>query len=131
MGQFAFANSFGFLDVGNDMNGAITSISASTYESGIIGQIPFLEQLTRSNPLKNLIPFLPQNNSAVFFHTATNAMKQYNSPEGIEKGPKSLLRSLLEAHRRNSDKFTMDDVLAIAMGAVQVPLTIGPDKTQS
>lgn len=118
LGQFAFAKPIGFLDAGNDMGGAITAISRSTYESGVIGQLPFVEQLTRSNPLKKFIPFVPKNNSAVFFHIVANAMKQYEDPESIAKGPNSLLRSLLESHHRNSERFTMDDVLSITMGAV-------------
>lgn len=118
LGQFAFANTFGFLDAGNDMNGAITVISKSTYESGIIGQIPASDRLTRRNPLWKYVPFLPENKAGIFFDTANSMLSEYQKPDSKKKDSKSLLKSLLESHQLNPDKFSMDDVLAISMGAV-------------
>jgi hypothetical protein len=100
------------------MDGSIYAISKSTYESGIIGQIPFVDKLTRSNPLWKYVPFLPENKAAVFLRTATNMLSRYNDPNIDEKNTKSLLKSLLDARNNNRQKFSMDDVLAISMGAV-------------
>lgn len=102
------------------MNGAINTISRSTYESGIIGQVPILDKFTRSNPLRKYIPFWPENNAAIFFHTANSAMRSFEDPESGKTESKSLLKSLLKAHRQYSDRFTLQDVLAISMGAVCV-----------
>lgn len=71
------------------------------------------------------MPFLPENKAAVFFHTAMAAMKEYEENKFDNKeSKKHLLSSLMDAHYQNSDKFSMEDVLAISMGAVYASPTI-------
>ena len=95
-------------------------ISRSTYESGIIGHVPFVEKLTRSNPLWSYIPFLPANKASLLQTTALAVLSKHLDPENQEEKQTNLLSSLLETHRKNPDEFTIDDVLAISMGAMYV-----------
>jgi len=116
LGEFAFAHPFGFVDAGTDMNNTIATISDSTYESGIIAQMPFLERWTRSNPIWN---YLPSGKGKLFLlvNTATEVLQRFQGKETGER-EKCLLGSLLEAHQANPDKFNLHDVLAISMGAM-------------
>jgi hypothetical protein len=98
----------------------IALISRSTYETGIIGHVPFVERLTRSNPLWRYIPFLPANKASLLRTTALEVLNKNLDPESKEKKQTNLLTSLLEAHKQNPDKFSIEDVLAISMGAMYV-----------
>ncbi|KAI1614306.1 cytochrome P450 oxidoreductase [Exophiala viscosa] len=125
LGEFAFANHFGFVDAGTDMNNTIATISDSTYESGIIAQMPFVERWTRSIPIWNYLPS-GKNKLFLLFNKSTEVLQRFQGKETGER-EKCLLRSLLEAHQANPDKFNLNDVLAVSMGAIGA----GSDSTAS
>jgi hypothetical protein len=81
--------------------------------------MPFIKKLTRSNPLRKYIPFLPADKVKVMPDTATAVVHKYQDlGKKGEESPSCLLKSLLQVHEKNPDAFEMKDVLAVSMGAM-------------
>ncbi|KIW95782.1 uncharacterized protein Z519_02846 [Cladophialophora bantiana CBS 173.52] len=129
LGQFAFAHPFGFLDAGTDMDGFCKTIRRSGWESGIVGQVPFVEKLTRSNPIWKYVPFLPENAVSLLPRTAELMLKRHleEDDDAAGTGPKCLLKAHLESHNEYPDKFSIQDVISLSTGAVAA----GSDSTAS
>lgn len=79
--------------------------------------MPWLDFLTRRNPIWKILPKY-KNKASMFLDAAAESLQQYQDPADPRKDVPCLLKSLLDAHRQNADKFTKDDVVAISMGAV-------------
>lgn len=121
LAQFAFDKPFGCLKNGEDVGGLMSGISQAQYESALLGQIPKLERLTRSNPILNYIPFLPKNKVSLMSEAAGRVLKEFQNGRDEMSAPSvCLLRSLLDAHYKNPEEFQMNDILAISMGAMYV-----------
>jgi hypothetical protein len=117
LGQFAFAQPFGFLDAGSDINDTIANLCQTLYESGMMGQVPFMEKWTRSNPIWK---YLPSKGGKFYllFNMATEVLTKFQNDAESDDHTKCLLQSLLDSVSIHSDKFTIHDVLAISMGAM-------------
>ncbi|KAJ5761286.1 hypothetical protein N7520_008442 [Penicillium odoratum] len=128
LAQFAFDKPFGFIKNGRDIDQFLEGVSQAQYESSILGQIPKIERLTRSNPIWNHIPFLPKSKLSLAPETAKSVLKEFQEGDS-EKSKTSvcLLKSLLDALSRNPEDFGMQDVMAISMGAIAA----GSDTTAS
>lgn len=129
LGQFAFDRPFDFLKKGSDDDGFLFGVSYAQYESSYLGQIPILDRLTRSNPIRKLLPFLPKDKLRLMPETAEMVLKEFLQ-QGDSKSSESvecLMKSLLDTHQKNPEEFEMKDVMAISMGAIAA----GSDTTVS
>lgn len=124
LGEVAFSRSFGFLDQGRDVDGAIHAIDESQRYNGIIGQVPFMDRFLRRNPLWKLIPILNTKNT-VISHMAFEELSRRRPfvEEGEGKwrggdGRQDLLASLIKGHLKDPRRFSEGDVFAVAHGAM-------------
>lgn len=121
LAQFAFDKPFGCLEHGEDIGGLMSGISQAQYESALLGQIPRIERLTRSNPILNYIPFLPKSKLSLMSEAAGKVLREFqNGRDEMSTSSACLLKSLLDAHYKNPEEFQMNDILAISMGAMYV-----------
>lgn len=117
LGQFAFAQPFGFLDAGSDINNTISNLAQTLYESGMMGQVPFLEKYTRSNPIGRYLP-AGENKFYLVFNMASNVLRKFQEDKKPLAEAKCLVESLLESTQKAPDNFDLTDVLTISMGAM-------------
>ena len=113
----AFSRSFGFLNAGLDVDGAIKTIDDMQAYNGIVGQVPFLDHLLRRNPLWQYVPFLATKN-ALITRIALSEMdgRKKSGKNAVDR--KDLLSQLLTASQAQPDKFGDGDVFAVAHGAM-------------
>lgn len=124
LGEVAFSRSFGFLEQGKDVDGAIHTIDESQRYNGIVGQVPFMDHLFRRNPLWKLIPMLNTKNALI----TRMALEELGRRKPFEKqsegkwsggdGRRDLLASLIKGHLKDPDRFGEGDVFAVAHGAM-------------
>lgn len=124
LGEVAFSRSFGFLEQGKDVDGAIRIIDESQRYNGIVGQVPFMDYFLRRNPLRKLIPWLNTKNALI----TRMALEELGRRKPFDKesegkwrggdGRRDLLASLIQGHLKNPDRFGEGDVFAVAHGAM-------------
>lgn len=123
LGEVAFSRSFGFVEQGRDVDGAIKTIDQMQKYNGIIGQIPFLDNFGRRNAL---LPYIGLGPSASLI--TRMALQEMESRQPFDKesegkwrggdGRQDLLASLIKGHLKDPDKFGVGDVFAVAHGAM-------------
>lgn len=124
LGEVAFSRSFGFLAEGKDVDGAIATIDRSQTYNGIVGQVPELDFLLRRNPLWQFVPWLSTKNALI----TRMALEEMARRQPFDKDSAGLLRtgdgrqdlmaSLIQGHLKDSEKFGVGDVFAVAHGAM-------------
>lgn len=124
LGEMAFSRSFGFLEQGRDVDGAIKTIDQMQKYNGVTGQIPELDALGRRNPLLPYIPGMGPKNSLI----TRMALEEMERRRPFDKesegkwrggdGRQDLLASLIKGHLKDPDKFAEGDVFAVAHGAM-------------
>lgn len=124
LGEVAFSRSFGFLEQGKDVDGAIHTIDESQRYNGIVGQVPFMDHLLRRNPLRKFIPMLNTKNALI----TRMALEELGRRKPFDKesegkwrggdGRQDLLASLIKGHLKDPDRFGEGDVFAVAHGAM-------------
>lgn len=124
LGEVAFSRSFGFLEQGKDVDGAIRTIDESQRYNGIVGQVPFMDHLLRRNPLRKLIPGLSTGNALI----TRMALEELGRRKPFDKesegkwrggdGRRDLLASLIQGHLKTPERFGEGDVFAVAHGAM-------------
>lgn len=124
LGEVAFSRSFGFLEQGKDVDGAIHTIDESQRYNGIVGQVPFMDFFLRRNPLWKLIPWLNTRNALI----TRMALEELGRRKPFDKesegkwsggdGRRDLLASLIKGHLKDPDRFGEGDVFAVAHGAM-------------
>lgn len=124
LGEVAFSRSFGFLEQGKDVDGAIHTIDESQRYNGIVGQVPFLDFFLRRNPLWKLVPMLNTKNALI----TRMALEELGRRKPFDKesegkwrggdGRRDLLASLIQGHLKDPDRFGEGDVFAVAHGAM-------------
>lgn len=133
LGEVAFSRSFGFLEQGRDVEGAIHTIDESQRYNGIVGQVPFMDHFLRRNPLRKLIPMLDTKNALITrmaFDELGRRQPFDEKSEGRWKGGdgrQDLLASLIKGHLKDPQRFSQGDVFAVAHGAIFA----GSDSTAS
>ena len=115
LGEFAFAQPFGFLEAGQDIDNMISGIAKTVYEGSMVAKVPLFEDVVRSNPLWKLLPI--QANMDLLVNTAMGTMGKYEAQKSDDDSV-CLLKSLLAAHKASPEKFSTTDVLSISMGAM-------------
>ncbi|CAN8096549.1 unnamed protein product [Discula destructiva] len=132
LGEVAFSRSFGFVDQGRDVDGAIKTIDQMQKYNGVVGQIPFLDHFGRRNPLLPYIGLGPK--SSLITRMALEEMERRRpfdkESEGRWRGGdgrQDLLASLIKGHLKDPEKFAEGDVFAVAHGAIFA----GSDSTAS
>lgn len=123
LGEVAFSRSFGFLEQGKDVEGAIKTIDSSQMYNGIVGQMPWLDHLLRRNPLWKLVPSMNTKNAPItrLALEELGRRKPFEDDGGLLKsgdGRKDLLASLIQGHLKNPERFSEGDVFAVAHGAM-------------
>lgn len=124
LGEVAFSRSFGFLEQERDVDGAIHTIDESQRYNGIVGQVPFLDQFLRRNPLWKLVPALDSGNSLITRMALEELGRRkpfHKESEGKWRGGdgrQDLLASLIKGHLKDPEKFREGDVFAVAHGAM-------------
>lgn len=124
LGEVAFSRSFGFLEQGKDVDGAIHTIDESQRYNGIVGQVPFMDFLLRRNPVWKLIPWLNTKNALI----TRMALEELGRRKPFDKesegkwrggdGRRDLLASLIQGHLKDPQRFGEGDVFAVAHGAM-------------
>lgn len=124
LGEVAFSRSFGFLEQGRDVDGAIHTIDESQRYNGIVGQVPFLDHFLRRNPLWKLVPALDTKNALI----TRMALEELERRKPFDKesegkwrggdGRQDLLASLIKGHLKDPQRFGEGDVFAVAHGAM-------------
>lgn len=124
LGEVAFSRSFGFVEQGRDVDGAIHTIDEGQRYNGIVGQVPFLDKFLRRNPLWKLIPALNTKNALI----ARMALDELARRKPFDKesegkwrggdGRQDLLASLIKGHLKDPQRFGEGDVFAVAHGAM-------------
>ncbi|KUI65370.1 Pisatin demethylase [Cytospora mali] len=133
LGEVAFSRSFGFLEQGRDVDGAIHIIDESQRYNGIVGQVPFMDHFLRRNPLWKLIPMLDSRNALITrmaYEELARRRPFDKESEGMWKGGdgrRDLLASLIKGHLKDPQRFSEGDVFAVAHGAIFA----GSDSTAS
>ncbi|POS81531.1 pisatin demethylase [Diaporthe helianthi] len=133
LGEVAFSRSFGFLEQGRDVDGAIRTIDDMQRYNGIVGQVPFMDLLLRRNPLRSLIPGQATKDALI----TRMALEELERRKPFDKesegkwrggdGRQDLLASLIKGHLKDPSKFSEGDVFAVAHGAIFA----GSDSTAS
>lgn len=124
LGEVAFSRSFGFLEQGRDVDGAIHTIDESQRYNGIVGQVPFMDMLLRRNPLWKLIPSLNTSNALITrmaLEELAGRKPFVKESEGKSRqgdGRQDLLASLIKGHLKDPERFSEGDVFAVAHGAM-------------
>lgn len=126
LGEVAFTRLFGFLDQGYDVEGCIRAIDDSQWYNGIIGQIPFMDNFLRRNPLWQYIPFLATKNALITRIALAEMEKRKPYDKGKEQ-KSDLMGMLIRGHMRDPGRFGEGDVFAVAHGAIFA----GSDSTAS
>ncbi|PSR83762.1 cytochrome P450 [Coniella lustricola] len=133
LGEVAFSRSFGFLEQGRDVDGAIHIIDESQRYNGIVGQVPWLDHLLRRNPVWKLIATRDAKNALVT-RMASEELERRRpfDKESAGKwrngdGRQDLLASLINSHLKDPQRFHEGDVFAVAHGAIFA----GSDSTAS
>jgi hypothetical protein len=124
LGEVAFSRSFGFLEQGRDVDGAIRTIDEMQRYNGIIGQVPFMDHFLRRNPLRSLIPGQTTKDALI----TRMALEELERRKPFDKesegkwrggdGRQDLLASLIKGHLKDPSKFSEGDVFAVAHGAM-------------
>lgn len=124
LGEVAFSRSFGFLEQGADVDGAIRTIDEMQKYNGIVGQVPFLDHFLRRNPLRKLIPTLDPKNALI----TAMGLEELGRRKPFDKesegkwrggdGRQDLLASLIKGHLKDPERFGEGDVFAVAHGAM-------------
>lgn len=124
LGEMAFSRSFGFLEQGRDVDGAIKTIDQMQKYNGVTGQIPELDMLGRRNPLLAYIPGMGPKNSLI----TRMALEEMGRRRPFDKesegkwrggdGRQDLLASLIKGHLKDPSRFAEGDVFAVAHGAM-------------
>ncbi|KUI56974.1 Pisatin demethylase [Cytospora mali] len=133
LGEVAFSRSFGFLEQGRDVDGAIHTIDESQRYNGIVGQVPFMDHFLRRNPLWKLIPMLDSRNALItrMAYEELGRRRPFDKQsEGMwtgGDGRRDLLASLIKGHLKDPQRFSEGDVFAVAHGAIFA----GSDSTAS
>lgn len=133
LGEVAFSRSFGFLEQGRDVDGAIRTIDDMQRYNGIVGQVPFMDHFLRRNPLRSLVPGLATKDALI----TRMALEELERRKPFDKesegkwrggdGRQDLLASLIKGHLKDPSKFSEGDVFAVAHGAIFA----GSDSTAS
>ncbi|KAF2234093.1 cytochrome P450 [Viridothelium virens] len=128
LGEVAFSCSFGFLEKGMDVEGAIKLIDDMQWYDGLIGQVPWLHYILRLNPLKPYVPFMGVSKPSLITRLAREELRK-REQEGadLEVNQQDLMGQLLKAHAGSPDKFSKADVFSVAHGAIFA----GSDSTAS
>jgi cytochrome P450 len=130
LGEVAFSRRFGFLAEGKDVEGQIKSIDNVQWYDGIVGQVPWWDMWLRQNPLKPyfapLLPFLDLKPTPMTKIALDELARRKRGDKGVTTN-EDLLDQLLKAHQGKPDKFSENDVFAIAHGAIFA----GSDSTAS
>ncbi|KAL9088007.1 MAG: hypothetical protein Q9165_006348 [Trypethelium subeluteriae] len=128
LGEVAFSRSFGFLEKGMDVEGAIKLIDDMQWYDGLIGQVPWMNYFLRLNPLKPYIPFMGVSKPTLITRLAREELRK-REQEGadLEVNQQDLMGQLLKAHAGSPDKFSKADVFSVAHGAIFA----GSDSTAS
>lgn len=124
LGEVAFSRSFGFLEQGKDVDGAIHTIDGSQRYNGIVGQVPILDHFLRRNPLRKFVPGMDTKNALI----TRMALEELGRRKPFDKegegkwrggdGRQDLLASLIKGHLKDPEKFKEGDVFAVAHGAM-------------
>ncbi|KAL1862454.1 hypothetical protein Daus18300_008551 [Diaporthe australafricana] len=133
LGEVAFSRSFGFLEQGRDVDGAIRTIDEMQRYNGIVGQVPFMDHFFRRNPLRSLLPGLDPKDALI----TRMALEELGRRKPFDKesegkwrggdGRQDLLASLIKGHLKDPQRFGEGDVFAVAHGAIFA----GSDSTAS
>ncbi|AEO60779.1 hypothetical protein MYCTH_2120753 [Thermothelomyces thermophilus ATCC 42464] len=133
LGEVAFSRSFGFLEQGKDVDGAIKTIDNSQWYNGVVGQVPELDHFLRRNPLWQFVPWLSTKNALI----TRMALEEMARRQPFDKdnggllrtgdGRQDLMASLIQGHLKDPEKFGEGDVFAVAHGAIFA----GSDSTAS
>jgi cytochrome P450 len=130
LGEVAFSRRFGFLAEGKDVGGQIKAIDDVQWYDGIVGQLPWVDMWLRQNPLKKylapVLPFLDLKPTPMKVIALDEMGRRERGDKGVTTN-EDLLDQLLKAHRGKPDKFSKEDVFAIAHGAIFA----GSDSTAS
>ncbi|RFU34119.1 hypothetical protein B7463_g2203, partial [Scytalidium lignicola] len=127
LGEVAFSRPFGFLHSGVDVEGAIHAIDQSQWYNGIVSQVPELDFFLRRNPFWKYVPALGTGNALITRMTLKTVAERKPFGKTRMTDRRDLLQSLIEAHLKDSEKFTEGDVFAVAHGAIFA----GSDSTAS
>ena len=124
LGEVAFSRSFGFLEQGRDVDGAIRTIDRSQMYNGIVGQVPELDYVLRRNPLWRFVPWLSTKNALI----TRMALEEMARRQPFDKdnggllrsgdGRQDLMASLIQGHLKDPQRFGEGDVFAVAHGAM-------------
>jgi hypothetical protein len=118
LGEVAFSRSFGFLEQGKDVEGAIKLIDDMQWYDGLVGQVPWLHYFFRINPLRPYIPFMGVSKPTLITRLAREEQKKREEESAIEVNQQDLMGQLLSAHATAPDKFSKADVFSVAHGAM-------------
>jgi hypothetical protein len=124
LGEVAFSRSFGFMEEGRDVDGAIRTIDRSQMYNGIVGQVPELDYVLRRNPLWRFVPWLSTKNALI----TRMALEERARRQPFDKdnggllrsgdGRQDLMASLIQGHLKDPQRFGEGDVFAVAHGAM-------------
>lgn len=124
LGEVAFSRSFGFLEEGRDVDGAIKTIDNSQWYNGLVGQVPELDCLLRRNPLWQFVPWLSTKNALI----TRMALEEMSRRQPFDKdnggllrtgdGRQDLMASLIQGHLKDPQRFGEKDVFSVAHGAM-------------
>ncbi|KAK4248362.1 cytochrome P450 [Corynascus novoguineensis] len=133
LGEVAFSRSFGFLEEGRDVDGAIKTIDNSQWYNGLVGQVPELDYLLRRNPLWQFVPWLSTKNALI----TRMALEEMSRRQPFDKdnggllrtgdGRQDLMASLIQGYLKDPQRFGEKDVFSVAHGAIFA----GSDSTAS
>lgn len=84
----------------------------------MIGQMPVLEQLTRSNPVWKVPGLATPPPLLQLQNMALEVLKEYQDAKSVDEKRRCLIQALLEAQQADHGNVSMSDVLAISMGAM-------------
>lgn len=123
LGEVAFSRSFGFVEQGRDVDGAIKTIDQMQKYNGIVGQIPFLHYFGRLNPVLPYIGLGPTTSLITRMALQEMETRRPFDKESEGKwrggdGRQDLLASLIKGHLKDPEKFGEGDVFAVAQGAM-------------
>ncbi|KAK4939243.1 hypothetical protein LTR10_020439 [Elasticomyces elasticus] len=123
IGELTFSKRLGFLDRGEDVEGIIKSIEEMLDYAAVVGQMPFLDNVFKKNPIRLLLSQygLIKSNTAMVDFARKRLAERVDSETGILKSSADVssyvrndfLSKFLAAHQKDPEFITNDRVLAL------------------
>jgi hypothetical protein len=118
LGEVAFSETFGFLETGSDIDNCIQTIGGGQYYLAAVAQVPWVDRIIR-HPIWNLLPFVAQRQDLLVADRAlAQVRKRMPFQEGRQQEQQDILHQLIQGHLKNPDRFAVESVEAVAIGAM-------------